>query len=168
MSLGIALARIDDRFIHGQVTVGWTQKLGPGLILLANSEIAGDPWQSRVYRSSVAPEIRVAILGMGQAVEALPGLAAADGPRTIVLAGSPQDMHYLHRHSRLLREVNVGGMHYAEGKREVLPFLWADRWDLRVFRSFLDDGVRLWAQEVPGSAVTEIDGELLDRLEADR
>ena len=32
--MNLVLARIDDRFIHGQVTVGWGQRLRPDLILL--------------------------------------------------------------------------------------------------------------------------------------
>ena len=30
--MNLVLARIDDRFIHGQVTVGWGQRLQPDLI----------------------------------------------------------------------------------------------------------------------------------------
>ena len=37
--MNLVLARIDDRFIHGQVTVGWGLRLRPDLILLANDEL---------------------------------------------------------------------------------------------------------------------------------
>ena len=36
----VVLARIDDRLIHGQVTVGWSEQLRPDRILLANNAIA--------------------------------------------------------------------------------------------------------------------------------
>ena len=46
----VVLARVDDRLIHGQVTVGWSQQLNPDRILLANNAIAGDPEiPGRVY-----------------------------------------------------------------------------------------------------------------------
>ena len=64
----VALARIYDRMIHGQVTVGWGQQLRPDLILLANNSIAADAWQQRVYAASVPPEIGVAILSVAEAV----------------------------------------------------------------------------------------------------
>ncbi len=63
----LVLARIDDRLIHGQVTVGWATHLKPDRILLANNEIAADDWQCQVYASSVSPGIEVCILSLAEA-----------------------------------------------------------------------------------------------------
>ena len=62
--MGVVLARIDDRLIHGQVTVGWCQKLRPDRILLADNAIAADEWQSEIYRCSVPPSIAVSVLSI--------------------------------------------------------------------------------------------------------
>jgi mannose/fructose/N-acetylgalactosamine-specific phosphotransferase system component IIB len=161
--MNVVLARIDDRFIHGQVTVGWSQKLRPDHIILSNNEIAADPWQARVYRSAVPPEMRVSILNTSQTVAAL---NSEDGSssreeRSILLVGDPNDMLFVQRHGSLLREINVGGMHYAEGKRKLLPFVYVDPQDLSAFRSLLTLGCRLVAQQLPGSKETEIDLSLL-------
>ena len=37
----VILARIDDRLIHGQVTVGWSEALRPDRIILANNATLG-------------------------------------------------------------------------------------------------------------------------------
>lgn len=163
----IVLARIDDRFIHGQVTVGWGQALRPDHIILASNEIAADPWQSRVYRSAVTPSIRVSILSTSEAAAALRTAAEPFGDRTtgLLLTGNPGDMLFLHRHGRPLDEINVGGMHYEEGKREVLPFVYADARDLRAFRAFLAAGVTLSARQVPGGRATPIDERLIRETE---
>lgn len=163
--MAIVLARIDDRFIHGQVTVGWSQKLRPTRIVLCNDEIAADPWQVRVYGSSVPPCIRVEVLGCAAAAAAL-GRAEDDrDDRTILLAGSPADMHDLISRGLRLGEVNVGGMHYVKGKQELMSFVYVDRTDLDVFRSLLAKGVRLAARQVPGSRETLIDLTLLAAME---
>ncbi len=161
--MGIVLARIDDRFIHGQVTVGWSQKLRPHRIVLCNAEIAADPWQSRVYRSSVPPRIAVDILSPEAAAAALAD--GAPGERVILLAGTPLDMHDLLARGLLLEEVNVGGMHWVKGKEEMLPYVYVNRTDLDVFRAFLGRGVRLAARPVPGARETEIDLPLIAALE---
>jgi mannose/fructose/N-acetylgalactosamine-specific phosphotransferase system component IIB len=161
--MGIVLARIDDRFIHGQVTVGWSQKLRPHRIVLCNDEIAADPWQSRVYRSSVPPRIAVEILSAESTVAAL--AAAPPGERVILLAGAPLDMHDLLARGLPLTEVNVGGMHWVKGKEEMLPYVYVNRTDLDVFRAFLGRGVRLSARPVPGARETEIDLPLIAALE---
>ncbi len=167
----IVLARIDDRLIHGQVTVGWSQKLRPARIVLCNDEIAADPWQSRVYRSSVPPHIGVSILSVAAAAAHLTPAARHGGDgavaeRVILLAGGPADMHALHTHGLPLREVNVGGMHYQPGKVALLPYVYLDRTDLDIFRSLLAKGVRVAARQVPGARETVIDAALLAGVEA--
>jgi PTS system mannose-specific IIB component len=161
--MGIVLARIDDRFIHGQVTVGWSQKLRPQRIVLCNDEIAADPWQSRVYRSSVPPQIAVDIVSLEGGASALARDGAAE--RTILLAGSPLDMHDLLTRGLALFEVNVGGMHWVKGKQEMLPYVYVDHTDLDVFRALLGRGVRLSARPVPGAREAEIDLALIATVE---
>jgi len=166
----LLLARIDDRFIHGQVTVGWCRRLEPDHLVLCNDEIAADPWQRRVYASSVPPRIRVwvrdragtaALLGAG--AEALP---ADEG--VVLLTGDPGDMLDLARRGVPLPAVNVGGMHIGGGKRELLESVYVDRADVAHLRALLASGSRLTAQTVPGTRAVEIDGALLDALEEAR
>jgi len=163
----ILLARIDDRFIHGQVTVGWSQILRPDRIVLANNEIAADPWQGRVYSSAVPPGIRVSILSTSQTVAALksPNETFGEDETGILLAGNPMDMYFIHRHGMNLARVNVGGMHYGEGKREMLPFVYVNKEELAVFNSFLTSGATLSAQQLPGGKETIIDQAMIDRVE---
>ena len=161
--MGVVLARIDDRFIHGQVTVGWSQRLRPDRIVLCNDEIAADPWQTRVYRSSVPPRIAVDIVSGTAGAAVLAALPPQE--RVIVLAGSPTDMYYLFAQGSPLKEVNVGGMHWTKGKQELLPYVYVDRTDLDVFRSFLAKGVRLSARQVPGARETGIDLPMIVALE---
>ncbi len=165
-AMDIVLARIDDRFIHGQVTVGWSQKLRPDRIVLANDAIAADPWQCRVYGSTVPPEITVAILDLETTAAAMRetnGEFAAG--RTILLTGSPADLYALHRKGRTLPEINVGGMHYSPGKQEMLPFVYVDPDDLVVLRAFLATGCLMTAQQVPGGKAIVVGENLIESME---
>jgi len=159
----ITLARIDDRFIHGQVTAGWCQILQPDHLLLSNNEIAADSWQCRVYSSSVPPEIRVSIQNTSETAAYLRQPPTSE--EVILLTGNPQDMLFLHRHGVTLSTVNVGGMHYAPGKLEMLPFVYLDRQDIASMRSLLKSGVALSARQVPGARETVIDLGMLAKLE---
>lgn len=40
----IVLSRIDERLIHGQVGVQWVGFAGANLVLVANDEVAEDPY----------------------------------------------------------------------------------------------------------------------------
>ena len=160
----VALARIDDRMIHGQVTVGWSRHLQPDRILLCNDEVAADPWQARVYASSVPPSLDVAILDRHAAAADLKTATASR--RDILLTADPSDMLALVRAGVGLPEINVGGMHYAKGKAELHEYVWLDRDDVAALRALLKSGCHLFAQTVPGARDADIDAEDLDRLEA--
>lgn len=160
----VALARIDDRLIHGQVTVGWGAQLQPDLILLANNTIAADPWQSRVYASSVPPEIGVAILTVHAAAARLAD-AELSGERILLLTGSPGEMAELVRLGAPVSRVNVGGLHFSAGKQEMLPFVYVDRQDLKALGRLLEMGVVLAAQQVPGGRAHPLGAQQLADME---
>lgn len=145
----VILARVDDRMIHGQVTVGWSQQLHPDRILLASNEVAADPWQSRVYASSVPPEIKVSIFSIAEAVSHL-GTEEFHAERIILLTASPGEMAELARLGAALAEVNIGGLHFSAGRKEMLSFVYVNRQDLKAMCRLLDQGIELFAQQVPG------------------
>ena len=63
----IVLYRIDDRLIHGQVVVGWGQRLGIGFIVLVNDEVRASDWEQELYRMGVPPSIEVVFAGVAEA-----------------------------------------------------------------------------------------------------
>jgi len=145
----VILARIDDRLIHGQITVGWSEHLHPDRILLADNPIAADSWQSRIYASTVPPHIAVSILPVAKAA----ALLADEGHRDediLLLTGGPEAMAEIVRLGAPVSEVNVGGLHFTGGREELLPFVYVDVHDLTALERLLGMGVRLQAQQVPG------------------
>lgn len=164
--MGVVLARVDDRLIHGQVTVGWCQKLRPGRILLANNPIAADDWQTQVYGSSVPPEIGVSILSIAESVAYLKGPQARK-ERILLLTGSLLEMAELIRLGAPVERVNVGGLHFAPGKKDLLPFLYVDALDLRALRKLEDLGVQVAAQQVPGGREYILTRDLLQGMEGE-
>ncbi len=161
----VVLARIDDRLIHGQVTVGWSRQLRPDRIVLANNEVAADRWQSRVYASSVPPEIAVSILPVARAAAFLADPENID-ERVLLLTASAVEMNELVRIGAPVGAVNVGGMHFGPGKREMLPFVFVDEADLKAFGRLLDMGTELSAQQVPGGREYTVDRQRLQGMEA--
>ncbi|MBD3221344.1 hypothetical protein GF314_08870 [bacterium] len=165
--MNLVLARIDDRLIHGQVTVGWGRQLRPDHILLASDEVAADAWQTRVYAMSVPPEMKVSVLPIEAAARALrePDGALED-QRVLLLVGAVLDMVALVELGAPIEAINLGGMHYARGKRELLPEVYVDREDVMALRALRDRGHQLLAQAVPGGRETWLEPELLAEMES--
>ena len=67
----IALARIDDRLIHGQVVIGWGVPLGVRLIALVDDDVAANAWEQEIYRMAVPPGVEVEFVTRDAAISSL-------------------------------------------------------------------------------------------------
>jgi len=159
----VVLARIDDRLIHGQVTVGWSEQLRPDRIMLADNAIAADSWQMRVYASTVPPDIAVSILPVSKAAATLADPQVAD-ERVLLLTGSAEEMAELVRIGVPVSEINVGGLHFGPGKRKMLPFVYVDSQDVTAFRRLKEMGMILSAQQVPGGREYLLDDDQIQEM----
>ena len=146
----IVLVRIDDRLIHGQVSIGWGPTLRPDHIVLLDDSVADNPWEIELY-AAAAPE--------GATVEAAPVATAAvrwrewceDPRRLLVLTRSPRAVCALAQAGVRLGALNVGGMHFSAGKREVLPYVFVDDSDCEDLRALDAVGVMIEARDLPGN-----------------
>src|SRR2546427_12916777 len=67
--MSLALYRIDDRLIHGQVVVGWGQPLHVSFIVLVDDEVSSSDWEQDLYRMGVPPQIEAIFASVNQAAQ---------------------------------------------------------------------------------------------------
>jgi mannose/fructose/N-acetylgalactosamine-specific phosphotransferase system component IIB len=147
----IVLCRVDERLIHGQVVVGWGTNLHVRRIVVADDELADSAWEQELYRAGVPDEVETEFLTLDAAADRIVDLE--DGSeRTILLL---RDVDSLKRLSGPLAaagvEVNLGGIHHAEGRQGVLPYLFLSASEREDLRSVGASGLRLSARDLPGS-----------------
>lgn len=147
----VLLFRIDERLIHGQVVVGWGGVLRPDLIMVVDDELAASAWEQELYTLGVPAEIEAAFYSVAAAREAVPGWREGKR-RVIVLVRDLQTMGRLGA-GGLLRgaEVNLGGLHFAPGRRALLPYLFLNAAEEGELRRLEAEGVTISAQDLPGS-----------------
>jgi mannose/fructose/N-acetylgalactosamine-specific phosphotransferase system component IIB len=155
LSVGPALVRIDDRLLHGQVAMGWAAALGSKLIVIANDEVAADDWLARLYADAAPPEASVEILAIKEAAERYAEFTN-EALAAILLVKNPADAVELVDLGAETEFVNVGGIHFEEGKRQLLPYLFVDEEDEVALRRLLELGVKVEAQDVPGGRRYEL------------
>lgn len=146
--MSLVLVRIDDRLIHGQVTVGWGSFLNPDRIILVSDEIAQNEWETELYKSSVPFNIAVSILTVYDAANTLNNNTYEDD-RTILLVETPEIIVALLNKGVQFRQVNIGGMHYKESRKKILPFLYVDEEDIKNFKIIKDHNIDLICQDLP-------------------
>lgn len=148
--MSIVLCRIDDRLIHGQVVVGWGQRLGVGFIVVVDEAVRSNVWEQELYRMGVPAATEVVFASV---VEAAARLAEweRDPRRGIVLTGDVDTMVALcaAAGAGALPRVNVGGVHAREGRAERLRYVFLTVEEAAQLRALAARGVEVTAQDLP-------------------
>jgi PTS system mannose-specific IIB component/fructoselysine and glucoselysine-specific PTS system IIB component len=144
----LALYRIDDRLIHGQVVVGWGQPLDVSFIVLVDDEVRGSDWEQDLYRMGVPPQIEVIFASVDEAAEKL--AAWESDPRVgILLVGDIDTAVSLAARSDRVKRFNVGGVHHRAGRTERLRYVYLTDDEAAKLRQLASRGVEVTAQDVP-------------------
>ncbi len=149
--MGIVLFRVDERLIHGQVTVGWGSELGLGRYIVVDDELPARSFERELYTLGV-PEGAVA--EFHTVAEARGRLDAWEGDetRTALLTRDLDHMLRLAVAGALEgRTVNLGGLHHASGRSRILSYLFLGEADLDRLRELAAEGIAVAAQDLPGS-----------------
>lgn len=161
--MDISLIRVDDRLIHGQVVMGWTQALGIQQILVADDATAANPVQKNLLLLAVPAGITADVLSIQDAARII--AASTSDVHTIVLVKGPTELLALKRAGVSMSQVNVGNVHTAPGRRKLTKEVHATEGEIEIWRQLAGDGVHLEAQWLPGQTRTDL-GKLVQQLPA--
>lgn len=98
--------RIDNRLIHGQVTVAWAGTLGADRLIVSNDDVASDDMQ-RMILPQAARGVPTSVLGIQETLD----YCASDGAQNetiFVIAKLPTDALALVKGGLKPAETNVG------------------------------------------------------------
>ncbi|MCX5781957.1 MAG: PTS sugar transporter subunit IIB [Elusimicrobia bacterium] len=150
----IVLARIDDRLIHGQVVEGWLKKIRVTHILVVSDEAARDEMQKTLLGMAAPSNVKVSTLSVDDAVSEIK-LNIFDKDFLLILFSNPADALKFLNLGVKLASINVGGMHFSSGKRQILKNLSVDNSDIDAFENISKLGVELEGRILPDD--TKID-----------
>ena len=149
--MSIVLFRVDERLIHGQVVVGWGERLHMDRIVVVDDALSGSAWEQELYCLGVPPSVDTAFASVEEARRDLP-LWRADQRRLIVLVRDVDTLERLAEGGLLQsEEINLGGIHSAPGRDYVLPYLFLSSHERDQLRTIADSGAILAARDLPGS-----------------
>ena len=148
--MSIVLHRIDDRLIHGQVVVGWGQPLDIGFIVLVDDDVAASDWEQELYRMGTPPEMDVYFHSVDDAAAALAKYEADERPG-ILLTGDIASMLRLVKQAGSIREVNIGGIHHRNDRKQRLRYVFLSPAEEQLLRDIAAAGSNVTAQDVPAT-----------------
>lgn len=144
----VLLVRIDDRLVHGQVVEGWLKSLRVSHVVVASDAVAADETQKALYLLAIPQGIRLSCLTVAETAQAWKG-GAWKNDKVLVLASSSQDALRLLENGAPLKSINVGGLHFREGRTQVLRAVSLSDPDVESLRALAARGVILEARPLP-------------------
>ena len=143
------MTRIDNRLIHGQVGVTWTMTLGANLILVADDEVAeNELMQQLMAATAKSSGASVRFFTIQKTIDVIH--KAADRQKIFIVCKTPKDVRKLIEGGVPIQEVNVGNMHFSQGKRQISKKVYVDDADMDDLKAIRDAGVEIYIQDVPG------------------
>ena len=91
--MAIVHVRIDERLIHGQVAMVWTNTVGASRIIVANDEAVKDDMIIAALKISKPAGVKLSILSRNKAVEKI-GNGAYDDDRVFLSFQNIKDAAY--------------------------------------------------------------------------
>jgi mannose/fructose/N-acetylgalactosamine-specific phosphotransferase system component IIB len=147
----IVLFRVDERLIHGQVVVGWGERLEMDRFIVVDDELFASAWEQELYCLGVPAAVDAIFVDVEQARAALPGWAA-DPRRVVVLVRNVDTLARLAAGGTLDGlEINLGGIHHSPGRERLLPYLYLNRLEREKLRDVAAAGARVSARDLPSS-----------------
>jgi PTS system mannose-specific IIB component len=146
--MSLVLARIDCRLVHGQVVETWLPHVKANALIVANDDIAANPMLRAVMELAVPAGIRVHFCRLDQVAEVL---AEGDraGERSILLVSNASDAVKIRKDGAGFTLLNIGNLHFAEGKVQISPSVFFAPEDFEALRWFRSHGVSVCVKGTP-------------------
>jgi mannose/fructose/N-acetylgalactosamine-specific phosphotransferase system component IIB len=144
----LVLARIDCRLVHGQVVETWVPHVRANSLIVANDDLAGNPMLRSVMELAVPRGIRVRFCRLDQA---MPVLAEAEraAERSILLVSTATDAVKLRMGGAGFELLNIGNLHFAEGKVQISPSVFFAPEDFEALKWLRTHGVSVCVRGTP-------------------
>lgn len=150
-SPNILLTRIDNRLVHGQVGVTWTSTIGANLLIVVDDEVAKDEIQQKLMGITADTYgFGIRFFSIDKTIAIIE--KAAPHQKIFLICRTPDIVRKLIEGGVPLKDVNVGNMHFSEGKKQISSKVYVDERDLDDLRFIKRSGVNLFIQDVPGDA----------------
>lgn len=143
----IKMVRIDERLIHGQGQL-WINSLGANLVIVANDEVSTSSIQQTLMKSLISKSIGMRFFSIEETCDKIH--KASPKQSIFLVAKNPKDVLRLVEGGVPIKELNVGNIHFAEGKKQLTNYISLGDEDLAVLKTLHNDyGVHFNTQTTP-------------------
>ncbi|MFH1784408.1 MAG: PTS sugar transporter subunit IIB [bacterium] len=153
--MSVLLFRIDDRLIHGVVVQGWVKALEIQHIIVSDDRVAGDQMQKTLLAMATPSSLKLSIFTIDESVKKLKTNELKD-ENVLVLVSNPSAALRLVEKGVIPGSINVGGMHFTPGKKQILKSISVNEKDIEAFKEINSKGIKLDVRIIPSDTSVDM------------
>jgi PTS system mannose-specific IIB component len=154
--MAIVLVRIDDRLVHGQIVQGWLKTIAVDTLLVVSDFIVGNKMQQVLMTMAIPNTIKLDVKSLRDATKAIVSGQYDDKNKVMILLVYPSDVLYMIENGVNFKSLNVGGMHFIKGKRQLLYNIYVNDEDIKNLYKIYIRGVEIEGRVLPGDEKVNI------------
>ena len=146
--MDIALVRVDNRLVHGQILEAWVPFLQASCIVVVDDRVASDYYCESVIRMAVPREVEVVICGTREFAESH-SFHQGSGQKTILLFSKISDALTVYRLGYRFEQLNIGNVYNENCQLCCTPSVLLSDVDLFDISVLHGEGVKIELRRVP-------------------
>jgi PTS system N-acetylgalactosamine-specific IIB component len=130
------------------VAVGWGGYLNPDCMIIADDEISSDKNEAELYLTGVPFECD------GRSLSVIEGAAFVNSSKDqsfILVLKTLEDALNLYRAGCSYSRLNLGGLHYEDGRKEITRYLYLNEKDIGILSEINELGIEIFVQDLPSN-----------------
>lgn len=149
--MGIVHARVDERLIHGQVAMVWTNTVGANRIIVVNDEAVKDEVIIAGLKIAKPAGVKLSILSVRRAWEKFSQDDYKDY-KVFLITKNIKDMAQLIQNGVPVQAFNVGNVAKREGSRSIKKSVNLTEEDIDMIQELTGKGISITAQMLPNES----------------
>ena len=154
--MSIVHARIDERLIHGQVAMVWTNTVGANRIMVVNDKAVKDEMMISALKIAKPAGVKLSILSKAKACEKIKK-GVYDQDKVFLITKNIQDMEFLIDNGVELKHVNVGNIAKREGSVSIKKSVDVTEEDINSIYNMIHKDVEVTAMMLPSEPDSSIE-----------
>ena len=150
----IEMARVDNRLIHGQISVRWCSKLEINTIIVVNDAVAQNKIQQGLLDMAVPDEYHTRYYTLQQAIDRLPNLSS--DKKMLLIFENIQDLRSLVAAGVKIPYINIGNLDMSPGKRHIAASTSLSQEEMDWLDSQAQAGTKVEVRRIPSEEATYV------------
>jgi PTS system mannose-specific IIB component len=153
--MSIVLIRIDDRLVHGQIVQGWLKSLDVDTVLVVSDSAASDKTQQILMGMALPSFIKLDVKTLKDATASLLN-GDYDKEKVMILVTQPSDVVYMLERGLRIKSLNIGGMHFISGKKQLLKNICVNSEEFESLKQIYSSGIEIEGRVLPDDEKRDI------------